>query len=49
MKLSIIVPIYNEAQTLKEILRRIERVSLGKVKKEIPELMPVDLIIMIMK
>jgi len=35
MKLSIIMPVYNESRTLKEILRRIEKVNLGKVKKEV--------------
>ena len=35
MKLSIIIPVYNEAQTLKEILKRIEEVDLGKIQKEI--------------
>jgi len=35
MKLSIIIPVYNEAKTIKELLRRIEKVNLGRVKKEI--------------
>ena len=35
MKLSIIIPVYNEAKTMRELLKRIERVDLGKVKKEI--------------
>lgn len=34
-KLSIIIPVYNEIKTLKEILRRIESVDLGNIKKEI--------------
>lgn len=35
MKLSIIIPVYNEAKTIKELLRRIEKVDLSEVKKEI--------------
>ena len=35
MKLSIIIPVYNEKKTIKEILNRIEKVDLGKVQKEI--------------
>jgi len=35
MKLSIVIPIFNEAKTLKELLRRIESVNLGNVIKEI--------------
>ena len=35
MKLSIIIPVYNEAKTIKELLRRIEKIELGKVEKEI--------------
>ena len=35
MKLSIIIPVYNESKTIKELLRRIEKVDLSKVKKEI--------------
>tara|TARA_Y100000310_G_C20703195_1_gene832033 strand:+ start:9152 stop:9838 length:687 start_codon:yes stop_codon:yes gene_type:complete len=35
MKLSIIIPVYNEAKTIKELLRRINKVDLGKIKKEI--------------
>jgi len=35
MKLSIIIPVYNESKTVREILRRIEKVNLGKIKKEI--------------
>ena len=35
MKLSIIIPVYNEAKTLPELLRRIEKVNLGKIQKEI--------------
>lgn len=35
MKLSVIIPVYNEAKTIREILARIERVRLGRVKKEI--------------
>lgn len=35
MKLSIIIPCYNEAKTIAEILRRVQEVSLGGVQKEI--------------
>ncbi|MBI2523121.1 glycosyltransferase family 2 protein [Candidatus Woesearchaeota archaeon] len=35
MKLSIIIPVYNESKTIKELLRRINKVDLGKIKKEI--------------
>ena len=35
MKLSIIIPVYNEAQTLRELLRRIRKINLRKIKKEI--------------
>jgi len=35
MKISIIIPVYNEAKTIKELLRRINKVDLGKIKKEI--------------
>lgn len=35
MKLSIIIPVYNEPKTISEIVRRVEKVGLGKVKKEI--------------
>ena len=35
MKLSIIVPVYNEKETIKEIIKRIEKVNLGRIKKEI--------------
>lgn len=35
MKLSIVIPVYNEAETLLELFKRIEKVSLGKVQKEI--------------
>ncbi len=35
MKLSIIIPVYNEAKTLKEILRRVENADIGQVRKEI--------------
>jgi glycosyltransferase involved in cell wall biosynthesis len=35
MILSIIVPVYNEAGTIKELLRRINSVDLGDIKKEI--------------
>lgn len=35
MKLSILIPVFNEAGTLKEIIARIEKVELAKTKKEI--------------
>ena len=35
MKLSIIVPVYNEENTLEEILRRVERLEMKGVVKEI--------------
>ena len=35
MKLSIIIPVYNESKTIKELLRRISKVNLGKIRKEV--------------
>jgi|SRR3989338_1333133 len=35
MKLSIIIPVYNEPKTIGKIVERIESVNLGKIKKEI--------------
>lgn len=35
MKLSIIVPVYNEKETIKEILKRIRDVDIGNIEKEI--------------
>jgi len=35
MKLSIIIPVYNESKTLKEILKRVESVDLRPIEKEI--------------
>lgn len=35
MKLSIIVPVYNEERTIEEILRRLEKVKLSAVEKEV--------------
>ncbi len=35
MKLSILIPIYNEKKTLQEILSKVEAVNIGTVKKEI--------------
>lgn len=35
MKLSIVIPVYNEKKTIREIVRRIEKVKLGSIKKEI--------------
>src|SRR5499426_91633 len=33
--LSILMPVYNEAQTIHEIIRRVEAVNLGDVRKEL--------------
>ncbi len=35
MKISIIMPVYNEAKTILEILSRVKKVNLGEIKKEI--------------
>ncbi len=35
MKLSIIIPVYNEEKTIKQIIDRVEKVNLGKIKKEL--------------
>ena len=35
MKISIIIPVYNEKNTIKAIVNRIEKVNLGSIKKEI--------------
>ena len=35
MKLSIIMPVYNEEKTLEKIVKRVQGVDLGKIKKEI--------------
>jgi glycosyltransferase involved in cell wall biosynthesis len=35
MKLSVIVPVYNEAQTISEVIDRIRHVDIGDVEKEI--------------
>lgn len=35
MKLSILIPVFNESKTLKKILARIEKVDLGDIRKEI--------------
>lgn len=35
MKLSIIIPVYNEPITIKDIVKKVEKVKLGDVKKEI--------------
>jgi len=35
MKLSIIIPVYNEEKTILEILERVEKVDLGDIEKEI--------------
>ena len=35
MKLSIIIPVYNEQQTIGEVLRKVREVDLGDIEKEI--------------
>jgi glycosyltransferase involved in cell wall biosynthesis len=35
MKLSVVIPVYNEDKTLEEIIHKIKSVDLGKMKKEI--------------
>lgn len=35
MKLSIIIPVYNEPATIREIVRKVEKADLGSTKKEI--------------
>ncbi len=35
MKLSILIPAYNEKETIKEVLRRVKNADIGKTKKEI--------------
>ena len=35
MKLSIIIPLYNEKNTINKLLKKIKKVDLGKIKKEI--------------
>ena len=35
MKLSIIIPVYNEEQTINELVERVRAVDLGDVEKEI--------------
>jgi len=35
LKLSVIMPVYNEKNTIKEIIRRVRRVDLGDIDKEI--------------
>jgi len=35
VKLSIIIPAYNEAKTLEELIRKVKDVNLGQIKKEI--------------
>ena len=35
MKLSIIIPVYNEAQTISEVVERVRRVDIGAIDKEI--------------
>ncbi|MFH2056777.1 MAG: glycosyltransferase, partial [bacterium] len=35
MKLSIVIPCYNEESTILELLRRVQAVDLGGVKKEV--------------
>jgi len=35
MKISVIIPVYNERKTIQEILRRVRAVDLGEIEKEI--------------
>jgi glycosyltransferase involved in cell wall biosynthesis len=35
MKLSIIIPVYNEEQTIKEVIDKVRKVDLGEIEKEI--------------
>ena len=35
MKLSVIIPVYNEEKTIQEVVRRVLAVPLGKIKKEL--------------
>ncbi len=35
MKLSIVIPVYNERETLLKLLKKVESVNLGKIEKEI--------------
>ena len=35
MKLSIIIPLYNEEKTIKQLVEKVEKVSLEKIKKEL--------------
>ncbi len=35
MKLSIIIPVYNEEKTIKKIIEKVQKVNLGKIKKEL--------------
>ena len=35
MKLSVIIPVYNERETIEEILRKVESVNVGKIQREI--------------
>lgn len=35
MKLSIVIPVYNEYQFIAEILKRVNKVNLGDMQKEI--------------
>ena len=35
MKLSIIIPVYNEEQTISEVVERVRAVDLGAIEKEI--------------
>jgi len=35
MKLSIIIPVYNERETIKELINKVEGVNIGKIEKEI--------------
>ena len=35
MKLSIIIPVYNEEKTISKVIRRVKDAKLGNVKKEV--------------
>ena len=49
MKLSIIVPVYNEEKTIKAVLERLSRLDLGKTKKKLSSSMTPHLILPIKK
>ena len=35
MKLSIIIPVYNESKTIKQIIERVQKVNLNNIRKEL--------------